>query len=70
ADQTVAEKLGQPVLDELRDRLTADLRSGRLAAAFCDTIAAAGERLAAVLPRETGDVNELPDALVVLESRV
>ncbi len=31
------------------------------------TIAAAGQQLATIAPRETHDVNELPDALVILD---
>lgn len=67
ADDAVVEKLGQAALDELRDRLTAALRAQPLADAICHTITAAGPKLAAVLPRAEGDVNELPDALVVLD---
>jgi putative membrane protein len=67
ADGGVVEKLGQPALDELRDHLTSALRTRSLADAICETIAAAAPRLAAVLPRAEGDVNELPDALVVLD---
>lgn len=67
ADDAVVEKLGQAALDELRDHLTASLRTQPLADAICGTIAAAGPRLAAVLPRAEGDINELPDALVVLD---
>jgi len=67
ADGAVVEKLGQPALDELRDHLTAGLRARPLVDALCDTIAAAGPRLATVLPRLETDINELPDALVVLD---
>lgn len=67
ADDAVVEKLGQSALDELREHLTAALRTTTLADAICDTIAAAAPRLAAVLPRAPGDVNELPNALVVLD---
>lgn len=67
ADDAVTEKLGQGVLDELRDQLTASLATRQLADAICDTLVSAGQRLAAVLPRAEGDINELPDALVVLE---
>ncbi|HVA51662.1 MAG TPA: hypothetical protein VNH11_35305 [Pirellulales bacterium] len=70
ADEAVVAKLGQPALDELRDHLTASLRGQPLADAICNTVAAAGRRLAAVLPRAEGDVNELPDALVVLDRRL
>jgi putative membrane protein len=66
ADEAVTERLGQPALGALRDQPTAALAAQSLADALCATITAAGPRLAAALPREPGDVNELPDALVVL----
>ena len=67
ADQTVLDKLGQATLDDLCGQLTAQLRREHPTAAFCATIAAAGKRLAAVLPRAGDDVNELGDALVLLD---
>lgn len=67
ADEAVIERVGQPALDALRDQLTAALGTRSLADALCETIAAATPRLAVALPREAGDVNELPDALVVLD---
>ncbi len=67
ADEAVVEKLDQQLIDELRDHLTAALARQGLADAISGTIATAGERLAGVLPRAEGDVNELPDALVMLD---
>jgi putative membrane protein len=67
ADQTVLDQLGQAALDELRDTLIAGLRGGEVTDAFCQTIKAAGQRLAPVLPRQADDVNELPDALVTID---
>ena len=67
ADQAVMERLGQTALDELRDTLVRGLREGDATTAFCETIRAAGRRLAAVLPRPADDVNELPDALVIID---
>jgi putative membrane protein len=67
ADQVVLDKLGQSTLDQLRDLLIAGLRKGDVTDAFCQTIAAAGQRLAPVLPRQADDVNELPDALVTID---
>jgi putative membrane protein len=67
ADQMVMDKIGQTALDELRDTLIAGLRGGDVANALCQTIQAAGQRLAPVLPRQADDVNELPDALVTLD---
>ena len=67
ADDAVIERLGQSALDELRDQLTAALRTRSLDEALCATLDMVGQRLAAVLPRAEGDVNELPDALVMLD---
>jgi putative membrane protein len=70
ADDAVVEKLGQAALDELCDQLMASLRTKSLADAICGTIAAAAPKLAAALPRAEGDINELPDALVILDRAV
>jgi len=67
ADQAVLEKLGQPALAELRDRLIESLKTQPTADALCAAIAAAGQRLAGVLPRQADDVNELSDALVTID---
>ena len=67
ADQAVLEKLGQPALDQLCEQLTARLAAEGPTEAICHVLAAAGQRLAAVLPRAEDDVNELSDALVVLD---
>lgn len=67
ADAAIVERLGQPALDALCGRLTDALRRGNLSSALCESIAAAGQQLANVLPRQSDDVNELPDALVILD---
>ena len=67
ADQSVVDKLGQAALDELCATLTGRLREVHPADALCSIIGVAGERLAPVLPRAEGDINELPNALVVLD---
>lgn len=66
-DATVVEKLGQQAMDELAGELIAKLSEGDVAAALCDTIRTAGERLGPVLPRQDDDVDELPNALVLLD---
>jgi putative membrane protein len=66
ADKTVAEKLG-PGLPELSGELNAALASDTLTDAICATVKSAGDRLAAVLPRADDDVNELSDALVLID---
>lgn len=67
ADQQVIDELGQSFLDELCDELTSRLRAGHPTDALCTVLSAAGQRLAAVLPRAADDVNELPDTLVVMD---
>ena len=67
ADKAVAEKVGQGALDEIRDTLVTGLKAGDLTEALCAALKTAGERLGAVLPRDEADVNELPDALVLLD---
>jgi putative membrane protein len=67
ADQRVLEKLGQGTLDELCTQLTTALGASHPADAICATIQCAGIRLAPVLPRAEGDVNELADALVTID---
>lgn len=67
ADQTVVDKLGQAALDELCRHLTGKLATTTPTEALCDVIAAAGERLSSAVPRSAADVNELSDALVVLD---
>ncbi|MCP4379536.1 MAG: hypothetical protein GY794_25610 [bacterium] len=67
ADETVTEKLTQPVLDELCNELIASLREGNAEAAICQSIASAGQHLGSVLPRANDDVDELPNLLVTLD---
>ena len=67
ADETVTEKLGHGALDELCDELTSALRAGDVAAAICQSLASAGQRMGSVLPRAEDDVNELPNSLVILD---
>jgi putative membrane protein len=67
ADQTILEKLGPEALQDVCATLTAHLRRCHPAEALCEAIAAAGEKLAAVLPRTAAHAVELPDALVTLD---
>lgn len=68
ADAAIVEQLGQVQIDALCQQLTDTLRTGDLTTALCATIASAGQKLAAVLPRQADDSNELPDALVLLDT--
>ena len=59
--------LGQPLLDRLCQQLTDGLRQGNPTDAICAVIAKAGQELSGPLPRDEGDVNELQDALVLID---
>ena len=67
ADDTAFDKLGQASLDELCAQLTGAMKRGTACDALCSVIRSVGERLACALPQQTNDVNELPDALVILD---
>ena len=67
ADEAITHHLGQGTLDDLCASLVRKLYEGHAAGGLVETILAAGERLAKALPRETGDVNELADALVLMD---
>jgi putative membrane protein len=66
-DQEILDKLGQPFLDRLCKQLTAGLHQRNPMEAVCGVIAEAGEQLSGPLPRAAGDVNELQDALVLID---
>ena len=67
ADQAILDKLGPDALQDVCSTLTAHLRHSHPSDALCEAIAAAGEKLATVLPRTTDHVSELPNALVTLD---
>ena len=66
-DDAVVEKLGKPVIEDLCKQFTAALRRGNIVEALGGIIKTTGQTLAPVLPRQSGDVNELPDALVTVD---
>lgn len=66
ADEIVTGKLGQAALDEICQTLTAALRKQPVPEALAAAIAQAGEKLAAALPRQADDKNELADVLVLV----
>lgn len=67
ADQTVLNVLGQEQLDALCEKFTTLLHSGTPTEALCETIGHLGERLAKDLPRTESCVDQLPNALIVVE---
>ena len=66
-DQAVIEKLGQEAIEELRDQLISDLAHGEADEALRAVIETAGLMLGEALPRDKGDVNELPNDLVIID---
>ncbi|MCC6699493.1 MAG: hypothetical protein IT365_27960 [Candidatus Hydrogenedentes bacterium] len=67
ADEAITKHLGQGTLDDLCAGLVRKLHEGHAAEGLVETILAAGEHLAKTLPREAGDVNELADALILMD---
>jgi uncharacterized membrane protein len=68
ADEVAAEKLGENAVNDVCNSLTQRLHSGaNVADAIAETIGSVGQKLALVLPRQAGDVNELPDELVTID---
>ncbi|MEQ9408345.1 MAG: hypothetical protein RIK87_11490 [Fuerstiella sp.] len=66
-DRRVVETLGEGFPEELCQRLTASLKQADVGSAICDTIHHATPFLVSALPRTDSDVNELSDALVLLD---
>ena len=66
-DQSILDALGQNQIDDICGEFTERLHAGTPIDALCETAASLGERLAPLLPRAEGDVNELPDALIVID---
>jgi len=67
ADQAVLNVLGQEQLDAHCEKFTTLLHSGTPTEALCETIRELGQRLATDLPRTETCVDQLPNALVVVE---
>jgi len=68
ADKEILDKTANAFCDALCQRLTAELQRTTVIEAMCSVICEAGTRLAEPLPRAENDVNELQDALVVLDA--
>lgn len=66
-DQNILDKLGQSFLDDLCKQLTDSLRINHPSDALSEIISEAGRQLKGSLPWEDGDVNELHDALVLID---
>jgi putative membrane protein len=59
--------LGQAFIDRCCQQLTEGLHQGHPSDAICAVIEQAGQQLAESLPRQDDDVNELHDALVLID---
>ena len=66
ADDATETALGPGALDELCAELVGGLRADP-AGAIANTIEKAGERLAETLPIEDGDINEISDAVILID---
>lgn len=66
-DQAVRDHLPEGALDDLSRALSTGIQKGDVGDALVAIITELGERLGDVLPRYDDDVNELPDALVLLD---
>jgi putative membrane protein len=67
ADQAVIDACGQQQIDAFCGEFTKRLHESAPTDALCATIQSVGDCLAGRLPRAADDVNELADALVVIE---
>ena len=59
--------LEQAQIDQICTEFTRRLAAGTPIDALCETAVSLGGRLSGVLPRAADDVNELSDALVLLD---
>ncbi len=60
-------QLGQSFLDKICQQLTTHLHAENYTEGICETISEAGQQLSKALPRKNDDVNELHDALVLID---
>jgi putative membrane protein len=67
ADRSVLQAVGQETIDAWRSELTRSLQQTSLTDSLCQVIQQIGSSLAAPLPRQSHDANELSDALIVLD---
>lgn len=67
ADEAVLDTLGQSAIDSLCGDLIERLRRGKPAEALCSVIESAGAQLETVLPRQSDDINELENTLVLID---
>ena len=66
ADEGIYSKIKQEELDKYAASISKGIASGNSANALCKAIKDAGEELAIYFPIQKDDVNELPDAVIVV----
>jgi putative membrane protein len=66
ADEAIASKVSPEVWGEAMAAMLAHIKDGRIADGMVAAVERVGKVLAEHLPRETNDVNELPDRLIEL----
>ena len=66
ADQAIATRVDPQVWGDAMAAMLAELKQGRLAEGMCAAVGQVGAVLAAHLPRDAHDINELPDRLIEL----
>ncbi len=67
ADESVLQQIGQDQIDAWCAEFTQRLHASNPTQALCETIRSVGQTLSPLLPRAANDVNELPDALLLLD---
>ncbi len=67
ADENVMHAIDQATLDQWCQTLTAGMGKNEPINTLCDLIENIGTHLATPLPRADDDINELPDALIVID---
>ncbi len=65
ADTGIYARIGQETLDGYAATVAEGIRQGRASEALCRAIAESGEELSKHFPLKPGDVNELPDEIII-----
>lgn len=66
-DEGIHERVGEAAWGRIRDGLAARFGAGAFCEGICEAVTRAGELLSSSFPRQTGDVNELPDEISIEE---
>jgi putative membrane protein len=69
-DGTIAEKLTNADFQEVKDAIIAAIKKGERGQGLCEGIRLCGEKLAGPFPIKEGDVDELPNQLMIWEQKL